>query len=378
MSAAPSFNARLFLSGALAFMTTGMLSSLFGVALPAYVHGFGLSEGQGTLLLSLYGLGAFLAVVAGIFVARLLTLRRGLAAIALGVGLLALQWHWGLMLLGGALAGIGLGALAVVVNRQFLANFGVRGPGMVGMVNAVFGLGAIISPLVFVWAGGLPALVFGGIGLLALLTLPLVQPDRNLAAEVPGMPHLAQWPLLILVFNLFSAVIEVGLIGLGPTALIASGIDGFDAARLVSAFSVCFLLGRLSLYWLTRIVGSDLLFLTALAGTAGCMALSASLSPAAGFVLAGGFIGMFFPTFYVWAIGVLQDTRMGSVILCAGLSAVTLCPVILGLILGIIGQRALFGIMAGLAAVLALAFVPTLLWARRITGQAETGPILAP
>ena len=367
MISTPGFGSRLFLTGALAFVATGMLSSLFGVALPIYARSFGLSEGQGTVLLSLYGLGAFLTVVAGIIAARMLTLRRGLIAIAAGAGLLALQLNWVLMLCGGGLAGIGLGMLAVVVNRQFLASFGDRGPGMVGMVNAVFGLGAIISPLVFVWVGGLPALVFAGIGLLALLSLPLVQPDSSLAAETAGLPQLAQWPLLILVFNVFSAMIEVGLIGLGPTALVANGLDGFDAARLVSAFSVCFLVGRLSLYWLIRLVGSDLLFLLSLTGTALCMGLSATWSPAVGFVLAGGFIGMFFPTFYVWAIGVLNDGRMGSVILCAGLSAVTVCPIILGRILAVTGDGSLFAIMAGLAGLLALAFLPTLIWARLAT-----------
>jgi MFS transporter, FHS family, glucose/mannose:H+ symporter len=370
MTSFHSFNVRLFLTGALAFIATGMLSSLFGVALPVYVRNFGLSEGQGTLLLGLYGLGAFLTVLAGIFASGLLTLRRGLAAIALGVGLVALQLNWLLMLLGGGLAGIGLGMLAVVVNRQFLASFGARGAGMVGMVNAIFGLGAIISPLVFVWAGGLPAMVFAGIGVLAAATLPLVQPDRSLVDQTPGMPRLAQWPLLILGFNIISAVIEVGLVGLGPTALIAGGIDALDAARLVSAFSVCFLLGRLSLYWLTRIVGSDLLFLASLVGTALCMGWAAMGSPAVGFVLAGGFIGMFFPTFYVWAIGVLQDARMGSVILCGGLSAVTVGPVILGLILQVTGQSALFAVAGGLSGLLALAFVPTLLWAR---GRGRTG-----
>ena len=365
MTTPPGFNARLFLTGAMAFIATGMLASLFGVALPVYVRRFGLDESQGTVLLSLYGLGGFLTVVAGIVASRLLTLRRGLTAIAAGVGLLALQWHWGLMLLGGGLAGMGLGVLAVVVNRQFLASFGTRGPGMVGVVNAVFGLGAIISPLLFVWVGGVPALVFGGIGVLALLTLPLVQPDQTLQAEAPGMPRLAQWPLLILAFNMFSAVIEVGLVGLGPTALMAGGIDGLDAARLVSGFSVCFLLGRLSLYWLTRVVGSDLLFLLSLTGTALCMGLSAAGWPATGFVLAGGFIGMFFPTFYIWAIAVLRDARMGSVILCAGLSAVTICPLVLGIVLELTGVDALFVIMAGMATLLALAFVPTLIWARR-------------
>jgi MFS transporter, FHS family, glucose/mannose:H+ symporter len=365
MSISSGFGSRLFLSGALSFIATGMLSTLFGVALPGYVDRFDLSDSQGTVLLGLYGFGALLTVLTGLFAAGLLTLKRGLAALTVGVSLIALELNWPMMLLGSWIAGVGLGMLAVVVNRDFLAGFGSRGAGMVGLGNAVYGIGAIAAPLIFVWVGGLPALVFAGIGVLALLTLPIVERDNGFKTEAHGMPHLLQWPLLILVFNMVAAVIEVGLIGLGPTALIASGIDEFEAARLASAFSVLFLFGRLSLYWLTSYAGSDLLFLISLGGTALCSGLSAMGWPAMGFVMAGWFIGMFFPTFYVWAIRVLKDPRMGSAILCAGLSAVTVCPVILGLILEQTGVGALFGIMAVLAALLALAFVPTLLWARR-------------
>lgn len=367
MTSPQGFGSRLFLTGALSFIVTGMISSLNGVALPVYVRDLGLDQGQGTVLLSLFGLGAMLTVLLGILAARYLTLRRGLLTIAAGTALLALQLNWPLLLLGGALAGCGFGMLAVVVNRQFLAGFGDRGPGMVGLVNGVYGLGSIVSPLLFVWAGGGPALVYVAIALLALLVIPMVQPDRSLAAEPPGLPNLRQAKLLILLFNAFGAVIEVGLIGLGPTALLASGIDGLDVARLVSAFALAFLLGRLSLYWLTRHVGSDVLFLVALLGTALCTGLTVLGSPAIGFVLSGWFTSMFFPTFYVWAIGVLKDARMGSVILCAGLTAVTVAPVILGLILSVAGVGMLFMILAALALLLALAFVPTLVWARRFT-----------
>lgn len=366
MTSPQGFGSRLFVTGALSFIVTGMISSLNGVALPVYVRDLGVGQSQGNVLLSLFGLGAMLTVLVGIVAARHLTLRRGLLAIAVGTGLMALQLNWPLLLVGGVLTGCGFGTLAVVVNRQFLAGFGDRGPGMVGLVNGIYGLGAIVSPLLFVWVGGGPALVYAAIALLAVLVIPMVQTDHSLAAQAPGLPNLRQGRLLILLFNAVGAVIEVGLIGLGPTALLASGIDGLDVARLVSAFALAFLLGRLALYWLTRHVGSDILFLVALLGTALCTGLTVLGSPAIGFVLSGLFTAMFFPTFYVWAIGVLKDPRMGSVILCAGLTAVTVAPILLGLILGIVGEQMLFVVLAAVALVLALAFVPTLLWARRI------------
>lgn len=366
MTSPQGFNSRLFVTGALSFIVTGMISSLNGVSLPVYVRDLGLDQGQGTVLLSLFGLGAMVTVLVGIVAARLLTLRLGLLMIAAGTGLLALEINWPLMLLGGGLAGSGFGLLAVVVNRQFLDGFGHRGPGMVGLVNGIYGLGAVVSPLLFVWAGGRPALVYAAIALLALLIVPAVQPDRSLPPGAQGLPNLRQTRMLILLFGAFCALIEVGLIGLGPTALLAGGLDGLDVARSVSAFALAYLLGRVALYWLTRHVGSDLLLLVALLGTALCTGLTLLGSPAIGFVLSGCFVSLFFPTFYVWAIAVLQDTRMGSVILCAGLTAVTVAPILLGLIVSRAGDAGLFASIALLALLLGLAYVPVMLWARRV------------
>lgn len=368
MSTPLGFGSRLFVTGALAFVVTGMLSALFGLVLPVYDLRFGLGENGGTLLLSIYGLGAFLAVVAGLFNARLLTLRGGLAALALGIGLMALQVSWPMILLGGGLAGVGFGMVAVEVNRQFLADFAERGPGMVAVVNAVFGLGSIISPFLFTWAGGGVGLVFAGIALLAVVVVPAVIPDTRAGpgpANNFAPPNLRQWPLLILAFNSLSAVVEVGLIGLGPSALLSTGLDSVSVARLMSAYALLFLLGRLGLYWLTRMFATDLLFLIALTGSGLALGIAAAGWPSTGFVLSGSFTALYFPTFYVWAIGVLRDARMGSAILCSGLVMVSICPVVLGLILDRIGIGQLFMLLSGLGMLLALAFVPTLLWARR-------------
>jgi hypothetical protein len=69
--AVPSlFASRLFLSGALAFLTAGMMPALTGVALPVWSRAYGLSDGDGGLLLAANGAGSFLAVTSGCLACR--------------------------------------------------------------------------------------------------------------------------------------------------------------------------------------------------------------------------------------------------------------------------------------------------------------------
>jgi fucose permease len=144
---------RLFLSGTLAFFVAGGVPALYGVTLPVWSEAFGLAEGEGGLLLSAHGGGAFLAVLSGVYGLPGLGMRTGLAGLAVGAVLLALAPGWGLALAAAFVTGFGFGLITTSVNRSFLAGFGARGPGMVGLVNAFYGLGAILSPLAFLWAG---------------------------------------------------------------------------------------------------------------------------------------------------------------------------------------------------------------------------------
>ena len=58
-----------------------------------------------------------------------------------------LNWlGWWTTLFGAVVLGAGYGFVGAVVNRRFLTDLGAKGPSMVGIVNAIYGLGAIVGP----------------------------------------------------------------------------------------------------------------------------------------------------------------------------------------------------------------------------------------
>jgi len=178
----------LFASGALAFFLLGMLPALFGVTLPLWSEAFGLAEGQGGTLVALYNAGAALTVLAGVAGVPGLSMRPASAVVALGTAGLAIGAAWGLLLACALLAGLGFGVLAVAVNRRFLQEFGTRGPGMVAFVNGIYGLGAILAPLLFLAAGSAPGPVLWATAALAILAMALSRPEPfRSATQAPGL-----------------------------------------------------------------------------------------------------------------------------------------------------------------------------------------------
>lgn len=343
---------RLFASGALAFLVVGMLPALFGVALPLWARDFGLAPGQGGTLFATYSAGALLTVIAGILGVPGLAMRPALASVALGAAGLALGTTWALLLIAAFVAGLGYGILAAGVNRRFLHDFGARGPGMVSFVNGVYGLGAILSPLLFLLAGGTLPTVFWATAALATLALLLAGPEPFRQAA-PGLPPLRP-RLAILLLNSGAVTLEAALVGLGASALVAGGTSEPDAARLVSAFFALFVTGRFALAPLSHRLPPGRTFLIGIAGVATCMGL-ALWAPAWGFVLSGFFSAVCFPSFFVWATRTLgPDPRIGAAILASGLLAGTLGPLLLRPILGTVGEEGLFWILGCFATALAL------------------------
>ncbi|TNC48307.1 hypothetical protein FHG66_14390 [Rubellimicrobium rubrum] len=355
VTSAPGFGSRLFLSGALAFFVAGTLPALYGVALPIWSERFGLGEGEGGLLLSANGAGAFLAVLSGVFGIPGLGSRTGLLALGLGAMLLSVAGTWGLTLAAAVVTGFGFGLLTTSVNRRFLAGFGERGPGMVGLVNAVYGLGAILSPLAFLLAGGRPGAVFLGTTALALFALTLAEPDEAPAAR--GLPDLSQRRLLVTLFIFANGLVEGISIGFGASALIGVGLSAQAAAQLTSGFFVAYLLSRVSLYWLAHRIPSDRLFVIGAGGAGLAMAVAVLGAPAVGYVVAGAFIGLIFPAYYVWAIGILgEDARMTAAILTMALLGSTLGPIVLRPILAVTGEEGVFWIVSAAGLMLATCF----------------------
>ncbi|NDU99556.1 hypothetical protein [Pseudoroseicyclus tamaricis] len=363
MTSHDSTPARLLVTGGIGFTLIGALPALYGLALPVWSEQHG-PWGAG-LVIGVHGLGCTLAVLAGLFGLLRLTLRLSFVALLAGTLGLALSPGWWGILCGALVAGIGFGGLSVVVNRRFLTEFGPRGPGMVGLVNAVFGLGAIAAPAALLLAGGRPGPVYLGLAAIALVTLPLVRPALRRPNAPTGVPPLHAGRLSVLCFIFASAVLESGLAGYGPTALLSLGMEASSVALATSGFFAAFLAGRLALYWVAQRTRPELVLAAGLFGTAAALGLASAGLTAPGFIAAGAAVGIQFPAFYVWATSVLgPDERLSSAPLIGGLAGSTLGPFALAPILGAWGGPLLFPVLAAVGLVAGLALLASL---RRIS-----------
>jgi fucose permease len=367
MSAYPGFASRLFISGSLSFVLIGVLGAAYGVALPAFARDFDLGPGAAGLILTVQALGAVAAVLAQLAGVPGLSSRLAIALIALGTGIIALGPTWIVTMGGGVVAGAGFGLIATHVNRDFLTGFGPRGPGMVGLVNAVSGIGLIVGPLIYVWAGGSPRILFGGIAVLALAIIPLFPAGAGAQDGPRGLPPLWQPRMGVLGLNLWSVALEGALGGLGVTALIAIGWGEPQAAQLASGFFAAFLVARLSLYWLTRVLDNAHIYLLGVAGTAVAAGLAAAGFTGFGHVLSGATIALCFPAFFVWGARVLgPDPRMSAAMLLSGFIGGALGPLIFGAIVAVVGLPNLYLTIAFGAGALALVLAAAIAPARRL------------
>jgi fucose permease len=349
------FASRLFLSGTLAFFVAGMVPALHGVALPVWTEAYGLGDGGGGTLLAGNGAGALLAVLSGVWGLPGLGMRTGLLALSLGAAIVVAGGSWHLTLLGGFVGGFGFGLLTTSVNRAFLGGFGARGPGMVGLVNAVYGVGAILSPLLFLLVASRPPLAFTAVVLLA--SLALVLSERDPVPPARGLPDLRDRRLLVTLFIFGNGLIEGISVGFGASALTDAGLTPAVAARLTSAFFLAYVASRLALTWLAGRTAPARLLLLGLAGAGFAMTLAASGLPALGYVLAGGFVGMIFPSYYVWAIRILgDDPRMTALILTVALTGGMLAPIALRPLLAVTGEAGVFPVVAAVALLMAALF----------------------
>lgn len=348
----------LLMVGITTFVMMGAGQSIYGPALPAFQRNLSLTEGQASLLISAHWIGCAFGVAAMYLRGAAIGPVHCLALMAIGALVVATGASYPLTILGALIFGGGYGIATVVFNPRILRAFGARGPAMLSLVNATFAFGAIAAPLIFVNTGSRIALGFGGVAALAFaiwiasLFLPR---DANPAPRASGRfdPRLG-----LMVYAVMGIGIEAALIGLGPTALIATGVGEDTAGRLLSAFFLAFLGARLALVFAAHLVAPFTLYLIAVIGTA-LLALGAALWTAPMFFVAmGGFAGLFFPGFYVAATRVMgDDPRVTSTIIAAGLVGGIAAPVLLGSIMGLLGDHGFFWLIAVIASATAIAAV---------------------
>lgn len=337
----------LLFAGVATFVMMGAGQALFGPSLPVYVREFALGQGEAGLFVALLWVGCFLGVALMYLKGAVIGPRHALAAMTAGAGLMAVSPNWVLTLAGGVGFGVGYGMATAVFNPRVMRAFGAKGPSMLSLLNATFGVGAIAAPLVFVWLGSDPAWTFGvvAVALLAIWALAGPAGREGVAPERPVKVFRPHWG--ILAFGALAIGMEASLAGLGPTALIRAGVEETRASELLSAFFVVFLLARVGLIFIAHRVEPFVLYAVAI-GSAALFALgAATLSPSVFFVAMGASAGVFFPGYYVTASGKMgEDIRVPPTIVASGLVGAIGTPLILAPLVAGMGDRGFFWVSA--------------------------------
>jgi fucose permease len=266
------------------FVVIGAMQALYGPAIPAFRATFGVSPSVAGLGLS----ADFTGALAGVVIFHLLRSRLGdrrllacsYALIGLGTAGFALapSWtpapSWWLALAAALVTGLGSGGIDYGLNHLFAIGFGHRSAAMLNLLNAFFGVGAVIGPVLI---GGVGAdrypWLFGGVAVAAVLVIPTVagvHPERSvppdpeepfsgikgsaIPATHPGRRSIGLVVAAFVAIYVLYVAIESGVGGWEPTHLEAVGYSATFAATATAAFWLALTVGRflavpISLRW---------------------------------------------------------------------------------------------------------------------------------
>ncbi|WP_433697180.1 MFS transporter [Nocardiopsis sp. CA-288880] len=305
----------------LLFLLLGLVTAAPGAALPSLRHAYGLSDQGGGWLVSAYKLGALAAIlVCGFgnrYFSRKTALRALLVLFAAGAVVMGVAQAWFLFYAATVVAGAGYGGLVLYLNSIVAQRTDEKSFLMLNLINAVFGVGAIIGPLAVSAAGGYVNLVFLAAGVLA----PLVVKVGNLTHASPARARRTPNPFkplnpLVLAFvflGLFYAGMETGVGAWEATHLSRVGYSASAAELLSSLFWVGLCVGRFVIPLVTRtrspygITGFSLVAATASL----LVAASPDLAPAA-YAACGFFLAPVLPAILKWIAETVEDNQTAN------------------------------------------------------------------
>lgn len=181
------FSPAAVVASCVGFVLIGVLQALYGPAIPAFRDEFGLSPSAAGLGLSAHFIGGVVGVLLFDRLYGRLGNRRILGAsyllMALGAAGFALAPNWPVALAAALLAGLGFGGIDYGLNQLFAVGFGHRSTAMLNILNAHFGIGAILGPALIAAVGAehYPALFLA----FAAANLPLLLCLRGVRDHAP-------------------------------------------------------------------------------------------------------------------------------------------------------------------------------------------------
>ncbi|XKK38720.1 hypothetical protein HFP72_30350 [Nocardiopsis sp. ARC36] len=224
---------------------------------------------------------------------------------------------WFLFYAATVVAGAGYGGLVLYLNSIVAQRTDEKSFLMLNLINAVFGIGAIIGPLAVSAAGGYVNVVFLAAGVLAPLAIKVVNLTHASPTEARKTPNpfkpLNPIVLAFVFLGLFYAGMETGVGAWEATHLSRVGYSASAAALLSSLFWVGLCVGRFVIPLVTRtrspygITGFSLVAATASL----LVAASPDLAPVA-YAACGFFLAPVLPAILKWIAETVEDNQTAN------------------------------------------------------------------
>ncbi len=232
-----------------AFLLLGALQALYGPSFPLFRAAFGLALDEVSTVVSSQFLGAFVSIAGAGLLLRMFGYRRllvsGAAAMVVGCLAVAVAPAWWLLLVGAFVAGFGFGLLNVTFNLLVALAYRPNAAPALNLISAVFGVGAVIGPLLVAVSDPNYAIPFVILAVVALVVLVLVARMAlpPLSAPTQGAVPAAWWHVGGFVLLYFFYVSMEG------------GVAAWETEYLAPAFGAATAAGFTSLYWGALTVG---------------------------------------------------------------------------------------------------------------------------
>ncbi|MEU9170598.1 MFS transporter [Streptomyces sp. NPDC048420] len=366
-SRSPVFTPAAVVASCVGFVLIGALQALYGPAIPAFRKEFGLSPSGAGLGLSAHFVGGVAGVLLFDRLYGRISNRRLLGSsyllMAVGAAGFALAANWPTALTAALLAGLGFGGIDYGLNQLFAVGFGHHSTAMLNILNAHFGVGAILGPALIgaVGSGRYPA-VFLGFALVNLPLLLCLKGVQNRAPQPCDTGPDARGTLsrsLASVLSVFVALyvlhvgIEAGVGGWEPTHLEAVGYGAGVAATATSVYWLMMTVGRFLVAPVALRFSAQTIITVSCAGMTACLLL-ASVKELAPYAYAGVglFIAPVFPTGLPWLHRAAPGARRaGALVIAASMIGGVAAGPALGKAIEWSGIRAVPLLLSGVSAV---------------------------
>ncbi|MEU6195387.1 MFS transporter [Streptomyces sp. NPDC047061] len=390
----PLFRRAAVVASCVGFVLIGALQALYGPAIPAFREKFGLSPSAAGLGLSAHFVGGVVGVLLFDRLFGRIGNRRILGTsyllMAVGAAGFAVAPNWPLALAAALLAGLGFGGIDYGLNQLFAVGFGHRSTAMLNILNAHFGIGAILGPALVGTVGSdrYPALFLA----FALVNLPLLLFLKGVRDEIPRpsgataepgtaepgtetpRPRVRSLASVLAVFVALYVLhvgIEAGVGGWEPTHLESVGYGAGLAATATSVYWLMMTVGRFLVAPLTLRFSAPAIVTVSCAGMTVCLFLATvpALAPYA-YAGIGLFIAPIFPTGLPWLNRAApQARRAGALVIAASMAGGVAAGPALGKAIEWSGTRTVPLLLGGIS----LLCLTATRWLIRATGHAGTG-----